>query len=214
MWEDESDPFDEMDRRVHAILRQTMAGMHTSLFDMDSKSLKPLYRIEVSDERVTVTFDLPYVRKEDISLTSTEETLSIEAKMKKPVTMKLGGSIHRGESARRPGQRTAGEHMQVDVKHALAGFAVRIEHGPIAAVVITVLLGKRRREPDHRANQWIVILRQIVERSDVLSRDNEQVKGCLGVDVLERDELLVLIHDRASDLARNDLAEKAVGHRR
>ncbi len=95
MWEDESDPFDEMDRRVHAILRQTMAGMHTSLFDMDSKSLKPLYRIEVSDERVTVTFDLPYVRKEDISLTSTEETLSIEAKMKKPVTMKLGGSIQR-----------------------------------------------------------------------------------------------------------------------
>lgn len=93
MWEDESDLFDEVDRRVHAILRQTMAGMHNSLFDMDSKSLKPLYRIEVTDEQVVVTFDLPYVRKEDISLTSTEETLSIEAKMKKPITMKLGGSI-------------------------------------------------------------------------------------------------------------------------
>lgn len=93
MWEDESDLFDEVDRRVHAILRQTMAGMQNSLFDMDSKSLKPLYRIEVTDEQVVVTFDLPYVRKEDISLTSTEETLSIEAKMKKPVTMKLGGSI-------------------------------------------------------------------------------------------------------------------------
>ncbi len=95
MWEDESDMFDEMDRRVHAILRQTMAGTHDSLFDLDSKSLKPLYRIEVTDEQVVVTFDLPYVRKEDISLTSTEETLSIEAKMRKPVTMKLGGSIQR-----------------------------------------------------------------------------------------------------------------------
>lgn len=95
MWEDESDLFDEVDRRVHAILRQTMAGMHNSLFDMDSKSLKPLYRIEVTDDQVVVIFDLPYVRKDDISLTSTEETLSIEAKMKKPVTMKLGGSIQR-----------------------------------------------------------------------------------------------------------------------
>lgn len=93
MWEDESDLFDEVDRRVQAILRQTMAGMRNSLFDMDSKSLKPLYRIEVTDEQVVVTFDLPYVRKDDISLTSTEETLSIEAKMKKPITMKLGGSI-------------------------------------------------------------------------------------------------------------------------
>lgn len=87
--------FDEMDKRVHAILRQTMAGMHNSLFDMDSRSLKPLYRIEVTDEQVVVTFDLPYVRKEDISLTATEETLSIEAKMRKPLTMKLGGSIQR-----------------------------------------------------------------------------------------------------------------------
>lgn len=95
MWEDESDMFDEMDKRVHAILRQTMAGMHNSLFDMDSRSLKPLYRIEVTDEQVVVTFDLPYVRKEDISLTATEETLSIEAKMRKPLTMKLGGSIQR-----------------------------------------------------------------------------------------------------------------------
>ncbi|MBI2648587.1 MAG: Hsp20/alpha crystallin family protein [Thaumarchaeota archaeon] len=60
-----------------------------------TKSLKPLYRIEVSDEQLIVTFDLPYVWKEDISLTSTEETLSIEAKMKRPVTMRLGGSIQR-----------------------------------------------------------------------------------------------------------------------
>ncbi|MBI3115739.1 MAG: Hsp20/alpha crystallin family protein [Thaumarchaeota archaeon] len=95
MWEDESDLFDEMERRVHALLHQTMAGMHDSLFDIDSKSLKPLYRIEVSDEQLIVTFDLPYVRKEDISLTSTDETLSIEAKMKRPVTMRLGGSIQR-----------------------------------------------------------------------------------------------------------------------
>lgn len=95
MWEDESDLFEEMDRRVHAILHQAVDGMHNSLFDVESKSLKPLFRIEVSDEQVAVTFDLPYVRKEGISLTSTEETLSVEAKMRKPVTMKVGGSVQR-----------------------------------------------------------------------------------------------------------------------
>lgn len=95
MWEDDYDPFEEMDRRIHAILRQAVSGAHSELFDIDSKSLKPLYRIEVRDDHVTVTFDLPYVRKEDISLTSTEDVLSIEAKMRKPVTLKLGGSIQR-----------------------------------------------------------------------------------------------------------------------
>jgi HSP20 family protein len=95
VWEDESDLFEELDRREHAILHQAVDGMHNSLFDIDSKSLIPLFRIEVSDEQVAVTFDLPYVRKEGITLTSTEETLSIDAKMKKPVTMKVGGSVQR-----------------------------------------------------------------------------------------------------------------------
>ncbi len=70
-----------------ALLAQATLGEH--LLAQAGPSSRAAHR------EVAVTFDLPYVRKEDISLTSTEETLSVDAKMKKPVTMKLGGSIQR-----------------------------------------------------------------------------------------------------------------------
>ena len=44
---------------------------------------------------MTVTFDLPHVEKNDITLTLTENTLNIEAKMRKAVTLRVGGSAHR-----------------------------------------------------------------------------------------------------------------------
>ena len=62
---------------------------------LKSKSLRPLCRIEATEEAVTVTFDLPYVEKKDISLTSTESTLSVEAKMRKAVAVRVGGSVQR-----------------------------------------------------------------------------------------------------------------------
>jgi len=84
-----------MERRIHAMLEQVFSGTQTSLFDVNAKSLKPLYKIEVTEDEVVVTFDLPMVRKEDVDLTSTEDTLSIEARMRRPVRLKVGGPYQR-----------------------------------------------------------------------------------------------------------------------
>ncbi len=65
------------------------------LFDLRTKSLSPLCRIEATHSYVRVTFDLPYVEKKDIVLTSTETSLEIEAKMRKPVTVRLGGPVQK-----------------------------------------------------------------------------------------------------------------------
>jgi len=118
---DQPDLFEEMERRVNAIIHQTISGMHNRLFDIESKSLKPLFKIEVSDEQVMVTFDLPYVRKEDISLTSTEDALSIEAKMRKPISMKLGGSMQRHFQFEKYSKKIA-LPVRVDPKDASAAF--------------------------------------------------------------------------------------------
>jgi HSP20 family protein len=91
MWRDNSDDLEAFERNFNAIFARTLAG-EGSLFDMESKSLKPLFRIEATDEFVTVTLDLPYVEKKDVTLSSTEETLSIEAKMRKPVKLRLGAA--------------------------------------------------------------------------------------------------------------------------
>ena len=40
-------------------------------------------------------FDLPFAAKEKISLTSTEDSVSVEAKMRKPITMQMGGHLQK-----------------------------------------------------------------------------------------------------------------------
>jgi len=65
------------------------------LFDVKSRSLRPLFKIEATEEAVTITLDLPRVEKKDISLTSSAETLSVEAKMRSPVTLRVGGVIQK-----------------------------------------------------------------------------------------------------------------------
>jgi HSP20 family protein len=89
---DEFEIFDEIDRRMHAMLEEVLGGSHAPLFDISTKSLKPLFRIEVTDDEVVVIFDLPYVQqKDDIELHSTADTLSIQAKMSKAVSIQIGG---------------------------------------------------------------------------------------------------------------------------
>lgn len=91
MSEDDTDIFDEMERTVQSIF-----GEIDSLFDPQAKCLRPLYRIDASDEEVAVTFDLPCVEsREDIDLISNGESLSIEAKIRKPVTLRVGGPFQR-----------------------------------------------------------------------------------------------------------------------
>lgn len=88
MFGSEADPFDEMDRMMRYFI-----GEVDSLFDTNSKCLKPLHRERVTDEELIVTLDLPCVAsRDDIKLTSTEESIFVEARMKKPVMLRVGGS--------------------------------------------------------------------------------------------------------------------------
>ncbi len=70
-------------------------GEARPLFNLGSKSLRPLYRIDTTGGAVTVTFDLPYVEKKDIALTSTENSVELDAKTRKPVNLMVGGSVQK-----------------------------------------------------------------------------------------------------------------------
>lgn len=54
-----------------------------SLFDTSPSSLNPLSKVDLDAEYVTVTFDVPGVDREAISVTCTDDTVSIEAEMRK-----------------------------------------------------------------------------------------------------------------------------------
>jgi HSP20 family protein len=70
---------DEIDRLFPGLFRPLGA----SLFDEGPKGLNPLSKVEVSAEFVTVTFDVPGVDRDDIMVSCTDDTVSIEAEMRK-----------------------------------------------------------------------------------------------------------------------------------
>jgi HSP20 family protein len=82
-------------RALRSFIEDVFFSEDRPLFDLKSKSLRPLCRIEATEEAVTVTFDLPYVEKKDISLTSTENSINVEAKMRKAVAVRVDGSVQR-----------------------------------------------------------------------------------------------------------------------
>jgi HSP20 family protein len=99
LWDNESEPLASLGiggpTAFRTLVEDVLFGDERPLFNLKSKSLKPLYRIQATGEAVTVTFDLPYVAKKDITVTSTESTVDVDAKMKKPVTLRVGGSVQK-----------------------------------------------------------------------------------------------------------------------
>jgi HSP20 family protein len=96
MWEnEESDIFEETERRINAVLEEIYSGSINWLFDLKNNLLRPLYKIEIRDKELIATFDLPGAEREDISISATEKSLSIEAATKKPIRVMVGGHLQR-----------------------------------------------------------------------------------------------------------------------
>lgn len=103
MWDNDDDDGSESTgivgintpRTLRSLIEEALFAEDRLLFDLKSRSLRPLCRVEATEDAVTVTFDLPYVEKKDISVTSTDDTLSVEAKMRKAVTLRVGGSVQK-----------------------------------------------------------------------------------------------------------------------
>jgi HSP20 family protein len=98
MWEEEEnspDIFGEMEKQARQLLDETYSSSIHWLFDLGRKSVKPLHRIDIVGREVVVTFDLPGVEKKDVSLSVAGDILSIEAKMKQPVLLMVGGTLQK-----------------------------------------------------------------------------------------------------------------------
>jgi len=102
----------------------------------------------------------------------------------------------------------------MDMEHRLTSVAVAVQDRPVPALGVAVLLGQCGRAADHHADKVVVVRSQIVQRRDVLARNDEDMKRRLGIDVLERDKILVLVDELTGDRASDDLTEQAIAHRR
>ena len=107
----------------------------------------------------------------------------------------------------------AGQQGEVDVEHCLPGAAVAIEHRPVAVLRVPLILGDLCGARNQSAHHRRVPFLDVVQRRDVPAGDDEHMERRLRIDVLERQQLVVLVDDLRGDLAVGDLAEQTVvGH--
>jgi HSP20 family molecular chaperone IbpA len=86
---DEIEEFDRVGESFDGFFMRALAGVQSTLFDLESRSLRPLCRLDMDDKTVTASFDLPQVNKKDLAISATEDALTVEAKMRKPVALRV-----------------------------------------------------------------------------------------------------------------------------
>jgi HSP20 family protein len=93
----DSNGFGDLGKEIESLFTDTFGTIGEPLLDVGSQSLRPLFSIDVNDEVVTATFDLPGVSRDRLAITCTEDTISVEAEMARPVRL----SVSRGRREQR-----------------------------------------------------------------------------------------------------------------
>ncbi|MBS7644404.1 Hsp20/alpha crystallin family protein [Candidatus Bathyarchaeota archaeon] len=65
------------------------------MWDIKTGRIKPLTYVTEAEDKIVVTADLPFVRKENIKLNVSEDTLEIEAAMERCVRFERWGTVQR-----------------------------------------------------------------------------------------------------------------------
>jgi HSP20 family molecular chaperone IbpA len=91
----EDDDIEQFTGELGRMFTETFSSMGASLFGPFSANLRPLSRVRVDNDSVTVTFDLPGVSKEGVSVVCTQDFVSIEAEGGKQAS-----SVGKGRSSR------------------------------------------------------------------------------------------------------------------
>src|SRR5580692_2346766 len=98
----------------------------------------------------------------------------------------------------------------MQMKDGLARAGTVVEDRAIAVEEVTFageFGGNQMQLADHR----LIFVRRVVQRDKMLSRDEQNVRGCLRADVLECQELRVFVNDFGRNLLRGNFAKQAVG---
>ena len=105
----------------------------------------------------------------------------------------------------------AGEDVEVDVVDGLAGEFADVGDDAVA-VRKALLLRELRDDAVDVADDGLILRRHLGGGGKMLLRDDEEVHGGQGADILEDVAELVLIDLGRRDLPRDDLAEQTIRH--
>src|SRR5580700_11389043 len=101
----------------------------------------------------------------------------------------------------------------MQMKNGLAGAAAVVEHRAVASQKIA-LSGELRGHQMQLTNYGLILCFCVVQRNKVSSRTQQNVRGRLRADVLERKNLGVFVDDFGRNLFRGNFAKQAVSAHR
>ncbi len=87
------DEIAEIEEEIDRIFEEALSGH--PMWNPQLSCLEPLAQVSESEDKVTVTVDLPFVKKEDVKLDVTPQELNIEAKMQRHVIYNKWGTVQR-----------------------------------------------------------------------------------------------------------------------
>lgn len=123
--------------------------------------------------------------------------------------MYFTGEVFRGELAGRPAHGASSEEVHMQMVDGLAAIFAGADHGAIP-VAQAFGAGDFRRDKKQVAEERLVVFGGMSERGDVLPRDDQHMRGGLGIDVEEGITLVVLVDGGRRNGAGGDAAKKAV----
>src|SRR6266849_4415276 len=97
----------------------------------------------------------------------------------------------------------------MQMENRLAGAAAVVDDRTIAGEQ-TELCGQLRGEQLQLAEERLVAGLGVVQRREMFSRTNENVRGCLRIDVFKGEHVVIFIDELRGNLLRADFAEQAV----
>ena len=114
--------------------------------------------------------------------------------------------------SRRPVKRAASQQVDMQVEHRLPRPGAVVDYGAIALRFQSSLTRQLSRQKKKVAQQGLVFSRGLPERDNMPSWKDQQMNGCLRMNILDRHRLLVLMHEFGRNLAIDNLAEEAISH--
>ena len=96
------------------------------------------------------------------------------------------------------------------MKDRLACTCARVDDCPIAALGKSLLVGDARCYSEQVAERRFIFLRGVVERVQMVARDDKDVNGRLRVGITKGEAAFVLVNDIGWSLARDDAAKETI----
>ena len=87
------DYIEDLEREIDLAFDRLFA--EHSMWDIKNRRLEPLAYLTETENKINVSVDLPFVRKEDIKLNVTEDALVIDAAMRRCVKFERWGTVQR-----------------------------------------------------------------------------------------------------------------------